>query len=74
VTVSDDAGHEAADTLSHVCTTCVAAAALAGAAPLPLFSAPAGHAAADTLLPFAAAIRCGAVVAFYRARAPPSIL
>jgi hypothetical protein len=74
VTVTDDAGHNAADTLSHVCTTCVSAAALAGAAPLP--SMPALAQAAGSLAPphVTPLRRVGALVSFYRARAPPAVL
>jgi hypothetical protein len=69
-----DEGHGEALSLSHVCTTCVSLAALAGVAPGP---APlAFHAAAlvAPLLPPPPPACSGAVVSPYRARAPPAVL
>jgi hypothetical protein len=70
-----DAGHSTAESLSHVCTTCVALAALTGGA---LPSAPlAPLAAADVvaaLLPPLLPACPGAAFSPYRARAPPAVL
>jgi hypothetical protein len=71
----DESGHAAAETLAHVCTSCVAAAALAGAAPLPSVAAvPAGAAVGLAPPSPAPPAPAGAVVSFYRARAPPAVL
>ncbi len=70
-----DAGHGAAATLAHVCTTCVAFAAVTGGA-LPsaqpsLFGvADVAQTPLSSLLPAVA----GAAVSPYRARAPPAVL
>ena len=69
-----DAGHDAGDTLSHVCTTCAAFAALDAAPPvvaMPLSLA----SAATTDAPPALAERVTARTARpYAARAPPAVL
>lgn len=70
-----DAGHSTAESLSHVCTTCVALAALTGGALPSAPVAPLGAAAVDAApLPPLLPACPGAAFSLYRARAPPAVL
>jgi hypothetical protein len=68
-----DAGHGAAESLSHVCTTCVALAALTGGAlpSVPLAPLDSGDVEAAPLSPLLLVVP-GAAFSLYRARAPPA--
>jgi hypothetical protein len=77
VTVAHDGdeGHGAALSLSHACTTCLGAAALAGAAPLPMSPALPVVVAAAAPWPGATAPRLPAgSAAGYLPRGPPGLL
>ncbi len=69
-----DEGHGEALSLSHVCTTCVSLAALAGVAPGPAPLAFHAAALAAPPLPPPPPACSGAVFSPYRARAPPAVL
>ncbi len=69
-----DEGHGEALSLSHVCTTCVSLAALAGVAPGPAPLACQAAVFTAPLLPPPPPARSGAVFSPYRARAPPAVL
>ena len=69
-----DAGHDAGDTLSHVCTTCAAFAALDAAPPVVAMPPPLANAAATALAPAASAHVAARSTLPYAARAPPTVL